>query len=125
MLRRDLLLSLHGTATPTKMDANLFESGANSLTAQIRRAGLSAIVVGRDRRGFDVSSWWQSNTFRLGDQGNLLISDNHTRAFASMSPGARITHARMTWGDYLGPAPRDFPDFGLKFSQSASRIAPN
>jgi len=125
MLRRDLLLSLRVSPTATKIDANLFESGALSLTQKLRRTGLSAIVVGKDGRGYDVPDWWRSGTFRLGDQGNLLIADNHTRAFAVMSDGARVAHARMTWGDYLGPAPQDFPDFGFGFEKAPSLLAAN
>lgn len=115
MMRRERLLSLETASTPTKLDASLFESGENSLTARIRRSGLAAIVVGRDGRGYDVPDWSQSNTFRLGAQENLLITDNHTRAHHEMSAGARAAHVRMTWGDYLGPAPEDFPDLGFHF----------
>jgi hypothetical protein len=119
MIRRERLLNLESAATPTKMDASLFESGVNSLTARVRRDGLAAIVVGRDGNGYDVPDWWKSGTFRLGDQRNLLIADNHTRAFEAMSQGARAAHARITWGDYLGPGPEDFPNLGYGFRRAA------
>ena len=115
MLRRELLLDLGFSPVHSKMDASLFESGQDGLTARIRRTGLAAIVVGRDGHGFDVSDWRRSGTFRLADQGNLVIADNHSRAFESMSKGARLAHARMTWGDSLGPAPPDFPGLGISF----------
>jgi hypothetical protein len=117
MLRREQLLALHPSTTPRKVDASLFESGVDSLTAKVRRRGYSAVVVGRDSHGYEVAEWHKSGTFRLGDQRNLLIADNHTRAFEAMSAGARLTHARMTWGSYIGPPPRDFPDLGFKFEQ--------
>jgi hypothetical protein len=123
MMRRERLLTLGLADTRTKMDASLFESGTQSLTAQIRRHGLVTTVVGRDGSGYDVRDWWRSGTFRLGDQKNLLIADNHTRAFEMMSEGARAAHARMTWGDYLGPAPEDFPDLGYGFRRTAFPLA--
>jgi len=98
MLRRDRLTPFQNAQIATKDDACLFESGPDSLTAQLRRGGLSAIVVGRDGKGYDVPDWWRSRTFRLGDQANLLLTDNHSRAFFTMSAEDRATHARMTWG---------------------------
>ena len=85
------------------------------MTAALRRQGLAAIVVGRDGRGYDVPDWPSSRTFRLGEQENLLLSDNQSRNFAALPAGARATYRRMSWGDYLGPAPHDFPDLGFAF----------
>jgi hypothetical protein len=115
IIRRERLRRFDRVRMASKSDANMFESGAHSLTAQLRREGLAAIVVGRDGHGYDVPNWPRSKTFRLGDQENLLLSDNQSRSFAAMSAGARATHRRITWGDYLGPAPRDFPDLGFAF----------
>jgi hypothetical protein len=114
--RRKRLLELDLVAIRSKEDANLFESGRNSLTAQVREAGLKTLVVGRDGVGYDVPDWSRSRTFRLGDQSNLLVEDNHTRAFTAMSHGAKVTHTRMSWGDYGSPPPTDFPDFGIRFA---------
>jgi len=61
-----------------------------------------------------VPNWSKSRTFRLGDQADLLLTDNQSRAFAAMSAGGRATYARITWGDYLA-APPDFPDLGFAF----------
>jgi hypothetical protein len=33
-----------------------------------------------------------------------------------MSPGEKLTHRRLTWGDYLGAPPADFPDVGMRFA---------
>ena len=112
----------------TKLDTCAFESGTNSLTAQLRRAGLSAIVVANDGKGYDVPDWSLSETFRLGTQSGLILTDNRSREFDSMSPAERIVHARITWGDYLErPAPTDFPDFGYRFARRSlsPRAAPD
>jgi hypothetical protein len=115
-IRRKRLLELDLIAIRSKEDANLFESGRSSLTTQVRQAGLKALVVGRDGVGYDIPDWSRSRTFRLGDQNNLLVEDNHTRAFAAMSRGAKVAHTLMSWGDYASSPPSDFPDFGVRFA---------
>jgi hypothetical protein len=115
MMRRSQFLQFDLPATPGKFDTNLFESGPDSLTARLRGLGLDAIVVGRDGGGYGIADWWRSGTFRLGDQGNLLAADNHSRAFASLSPGGRATHEIITWGDFRGAPPETFPDLGIRF----------
>lgn len=115
MLHREQLRLLDRGPITTKDDACLIESGPRGMTTLIRQAGMRAIVVGRDGVGYDVPNWSRSETFRLGMQSNLLLADNHSRAFASMSPASRETHSRMTWGDYLGPPAPTFPTLGMSF----------
>ena len=122
IVRREQLRRFDHTRIASKSDATIFESGVRGLTAQLRREGLAAIVVGRDGRGHDLPDWPQSKTFRLGDQENLLLSDNRSRSFAAMTAGARATHSRITWGDYLCPAAHDFPDFGFSFRTTHSLV---
>ena len=126
MIARSLLLSLGYPPPQTKNQCYEFESGFNGLTARLRAAGLSALVAGRDGIGYDVPDWPQSRTFRLESQDNLLAIDNQVREFASLCDAERITHSRFTWGDYLGPAPPDFPDLGFTFARgdlAPARIA--
>ena len=115
MVRRDLLLLFRSSPFTAKIQACEFESGKDSLTAQLRRKGLVPIVVGRDGRGFGIADWPNSGTFRLGDQANLLLTDNQSRAFTAMSLRVRATHVYMTWGDYLDGPPADFPDLIFSF----------
>jgi hypothetical protein len=119
MLRRAHLTTFQPSQIKTKMDALAFESGGNGLTAQLRRAGLAAIVCANDGRGYDVRDWSRSGTFRQGDQSRLILTDNRCRDFATMPPGERSLHERITWGDYLGAPPADFPDFGYSFAKGA------
>jgi hypothetical protein len=116
MLARHRLLELGFDTPETKMQACLFESGKRGLTSRFRENGLGAIVVGKDGRGFDVQDWFRSNTYRLGDQSNLLVTDNQTRRMPKMSAGARFTHMRLAWGDYAGAAPKDYPNLGISLS---------
>ena len=41
-----------------------------------------------------------------------------------MTMPARIVHARITWGDYLAPAPIDFPGYGYAFAKGSLKPAP-
>ena len=123
MMSRERFLETHERAFQTKWDAYAFESGPNGLTAQLRRKNLETIVVDRHGRGYGVEDWCRSGTFRMGDQENLLLTDNQTRGFAGLSPGHRATFVRMTWGDYLQSSPADFPEFGCRFTRDSSVIA--
>lgn len=117
MVEREVFLAMCRPTVKRKIDASLIESGPDSLTSQLRRKGLLTLLVGRDGEGYAISEWAKSRTFRVDEQDNLLVADNHTRAFLSMSEGARTTHTRITWGDYAGPRPTDFPDMGFIFKQ--------
>lgn len=120
MVRRDrLLMHFEPSQIRTKLDACAFESGHESLTTLLRRAGLAAIVVANDGQGYDVPDWWRSGTFRLGNQPKLILTDNRSREFVAMPPGERSLHVRLTWGDYIGSAPPDFPDFGYAFAKGS------
>jgi hypothetical protein len=130
MVRRAQLLEFDPSEIKTKYDACAFESGIDSLTARVRRQGLAALIVANDGQGYDVADWWRSGTFRQQKEEGLVLADNRSGEFLQMPAGERLTHLRITWGDYLQPAPADFPDFGYKFSkggldaQSAPRISP-
>jgi hypothetical protein len=98
MLRRDRLLDLKVAEIRSKQDAYRFESGPGSLTRQIQALGLEALVVGRDGRGYRVEDWYESRTYKRGDQENLLISDNQTRSFDQSDPDMRRSLIQMVWG---------------------------
>jgi hypothetical protein len=84
-----------------KIDAFRFESGPRSMTRQALRLGKKVLLVGRNGRGYAPEWWPISGTFRQGEQDNLLIADNQTRAFASFIwPIKRATILR-TWGIYI------------------------
>ena len=82
----------------SKVDANIFESGPQSMTNTVKKLGLKAVVVGKNGQIYDEENWWDSGTFRQGDQSNLLIEDNHTRAFSNMTQPSKESHNWLTWG---------------------------
>jgi hypothetical protein len=109
-MKRERFLATSIGPLRSKWHAWAYESGRIGLTAQLRRQGLEAVLVTRQGEGFGVADWCQSGTYRMGTQPNLLISDNQTRIFLDLAPGHQVTSARMAWGDYLGPAPADYPN---------------
>ena len=63
--------------------------------------GLKVLVVGRDGRGFSPKFWPGSETFRQGNQENLLVADNQTRAFTETVWAEKAVICQRTWGPHL------------------------
>lgn len=82
----------------TKMQAYRLESGKNSITRQVERMGLRAIVVGKDGVGYDKNEWDISNTFWRQAQTNLLISDNQTRKYDAEDGEHQSSWESFAWG---------------------------
>ena len=80
-------------------------------------------MVGGDGAAYPVDDWPNSRTFRLDRQDNLLIADNHTRAFDGMSDAAKAAHTLMTWGEYASDLP-DVPRLGFRFDRGSLAPAP-
>ncbi len=99
MIERKLFLNVLPDSLETKNDSYLFESGPDGLTQQILLRGLKVVVVGANGRVYAMEEWGDSGTFRLGDQHNLLVKDNQTRAFQNMSAAEKRAFTTMTWGD--------------------------
>jgi hypothetical protein len=98
MLEREAMLSLEWKAVRTKTAAWKLESGQKNMTRQIWDRGLEALVVGRDGRAYDRSRFFESNTFRRGDQPNLMVADNRTREWDEAGPERRRWLAELAWG---------------------------
>lgn len=86
-----------------KMDAYHFESGRKGLTLQILQMGKKALVVGADGRGYDIPDWYKCNSFWRGNQENLLVSDNQTRAYAEGDLRRRILYSYCAWREQAWP----------------------
>jgi hypothetical protein len=99
LIRRDLMIRLKRPRFLNKFECHKFECGRQSMTRQLLTKGLEPLVVGRDGRSYGMEQWYESRTFRSGDQSNLLISDNHTRYYdvAESEECRRI--AGLAWGE--------------------------
>lgn len=99
IISRELLNSVAGKRRiRTKLDAHRFESGRDGLSDSVRTMGLSLVVVGRNGRGYSVEEWPQSNTFRLGNQDNLLVGDNQSQGYDSTGSEEQIPLSSQAWG---------------------------
>ncbi|HEX8843690.1 MAG TPA: hypothetical protein VF791_03550 [Pyrinomonadaceae bacterium] len=98
MLKRDVLLALRHWDARTKEDAYKFESGKRGLTRQVLKMGAEVLVVGRDGEAYEKERWYESCTFRSGDQSNLLVADNRTLEYLADDESGRKLLAEDTWG---------------------------
>jgi hypothetical protein len=114
IIERGALLNWFPQIQATKHAAFAFESGNDSLSAQVIRSGKRLALVGRNGEIYDESTWTASNTFRLGTQSNLMFSDNQTRAFDRLSEDERNTHVMMSWGLGMCDRSRAYP-LGFSF----------
>lgn len=94
ILTRDIPLN-------SKIDAYHFESGPRSLTRKVLALGKHALLVGRNGRGYSPHLWPHSETFRQGSQDNLLIGDNQTRNYLSLTWNEKREAVVRTWGDFI------------------------
>jgi hypothetical protein len=103
MMNRELLVDiLSSYSIRTKVDAFLAESGEESITRRVFRMGKTALIVGRDGRGYHPNNWPRSLTYRQGDQSNLLVKDNVTRAFDKSPWEKKKELSFNAWGNYIG-----------------------
>jgi hypothetical protein len=103
MIDRELFRAVLGNTVLRKREDTLrVESGPASLMQHVLAEGLEVLVVGRNGRGYPPKWWPASDTFRQGDQGNLLIGDNHTRAYLAADRNYKRFLANVAWGPYLG-----------------------
>jgi hypothetical protein len=98
LISRDYMLRLKAGDMHTKSEAERFESGKYGMTRQILAMNLKALVVGRDGQAYEKEHWFESRTFRSGDQSNLLVADNRTRQYEEADPVTRRFLSEIAWG---------------------------
>lgn len=98
MLARELMLNLRHEPIRNKLEAMRFESGKDSLTRQIQATGRKVLVVGRSGKTYEPENWFESETFKSGEQSNLLIADNRTEQYIQSDAETRKTMTKMVWG---------------------------
>jgi hypothetical protein len=103
MLRRNLLFLVRTGNLQSKMDVYRFESGRQSLTRQLMNAGYKPLVIGKDGKAYEKEDWHKSNTFRQGDQKNLMVADNQTETYAEGDAQLKWRFSRLAWGDKAAP----------------------
>lgn len=101
VISRELMLSVKQGKIRSKTDALKFESGRYSLTQQVLAKGLCCLVVGRDGNAYEKEHWFQSKTFRSGNQENLLVADNQTKRYELADSAERRMLSEYAWGNKL------------------------
>lgn len=104
LVPRDVLLQVHRGRQRDKLDLWILESGRKSVTRQIEAAGRHAVIAGRDGRVYRRDDWASSYVFWQGDQQNLLVADNQTRAYQQANMELRTALSCFAWGKAADPA---------------------
>lgn len=99
MIKRTVFLNLCVGEFLTKLDAYKFESGKNGLSKQIVNMGLDILVVGKNGKFYKKEEWSLSNTFWQGNQSNLLVSDNQTKAYENSNEESKELYRYHAWGN--------------------------
>lgn len=107
MVDRAVFQQLGIAGIRSKNDAYRLESGRHSLTAQVERLGLSALVAGADGGCWPKEEWFASRTFWQANQENLLVADKQTAFYDRAGPQAREVLSRYAWGPRADPSPAD------------------
>jgi hypothetical protein len=110
LISRDVWLRVCRRAPPDKFAAYRVESGRRGMTARLRAMGLRLVVAGRDERAYDTAEWPASRTFWQGDQENLLVEDNQTRAYDQGDAEVRRVLSGYAWGPQADPAEAWLPE---------------
>ena len=122
MMKRELLVSFNFDMDDTKLACIEFESGPNSLSAKVQNRGLQAVVVGANGNMYSVEQWPLSDTFRLGDQSNVLIADNRVREFEAFDENEKNRLRVMSWGEYIAPVPQAYHGIGFSFAKGSLKL---
>lgn len=99
IISRDVMAKIHHGIILSKMDAQRFESGKQSLTKQVLQMNLNVLVVGKNGESYNKEDWCKSGTFRQGEQSNLLIADNQTSTYLNANTTLKCKLSRLTWGE--------------------------
>ena len=98
MISQDVMRKIRHGIILSKMDAHRFESGKCSLTKQVLQMNLDVRVIGKNGEDYRMEDWCRSETFRQGDQNNLLIADNQTNAFLHADADLKRKLSGYAWG---------------------------
>jgi hypothetical protein len=87
-----------------KMDAYSVESGREGITSQLRRLGLTSLVVDRFGAVYGPDRWHLSRTLWQGEQEGLLVADNQTALYSDGDAARRRLLSTFSWGSSADPS---------------------
>ena len=97
-IKRELFLSLDHKPLKNKFMAYVLESGKKSITNQVLKKGLKALIVDRRGNAYSSEQWAESDIFWRNGQENLLIADNQTRMYETADNQYKRTLTYLAWG---------------------------
>jgi hypothetical protein len=98
LIGREVWSRALGKAPTEKLAAYRVESGRKGITARLKAMGLLVLVAGHDGRAYEPADWPASQTFWQGEQRNLLVEDNQTRAYDEGDAEVRSVLSGYAWG---------------------------
>jgi hypothetical protein len=98
LLNRELMLRIKPGRLADKTGTYLLESGRHSITRQLQAMGLRVLVAACDGCTYAPPDWAASRTFWQGDQENLIVADNQTRAYQQADAEVRRLLSVHAWG---------------------------
>ena len=101
MVERDRFLALKIPPFKTKLNVYRFESAHDSLTNQIIRQGLKAVIVDRNGDVYQMTDWKASSTYWNGEQQKLIVADNRTRDYSEGTLSDRVRLQAHAWENPL------------------------
>lgn len=125
LIRRALLNSLDFKVATNKIDCCSFESGQLGLPRLLAEHGLCQILVGKNGMSYEVDNWSKNEGFRIGNQNNVLISDNQVKVFTNASKARKLYLSMLSWGEYISDTPNEIKEVGTCFSKGCLSITKN
>lgn len=99
LISRPLMMEIKSKPLGSKkFNAYLLESGNNSITRQVLKKGLKAMVLDRHGILYGPENWDKSKVFWISEQENLLVSDNQTQLYAGSSASEKSVMSFNAWG---------------------------
>lgn len=118
VIQREVLIQFDDDLELSKAACSHFESGMHGLPDMLRHLNLRSVLVGADGSIYEKDDWAKSNTFRLGNQENVLIWDNRVEEFNNYGTDDRERVRLLSWGEYAQSIPKAIKDLGYDFSKS-------
>jgi len=123
LINRAVLNSLQFRLADTKMACVKFESGLTGLPTKLAHLGFETRLIGANGRSYEVEEWPESSTFRLGNQENLLVSDNQTENYKNARNRLKNHLTSLTWGDYGFSKHEIFKEMGFSMGRDNLKLS--
>jgi hypothetical protein len=81
-----------------KLQTNISESGWAGMTRQLKKIKFKIILANSKGQSYLEPNWIESEVFSYKNQKNLIVSDNRTRIYKSLSLKDKRIEQKFHWG---------------------------